>query len=175
MSLIVAYNSAPCSPIHPASPVCCAALGVERVDSCGRRKAVERHIDQRRMAPGGSGSRCSIKSFPLGASRVINVNVGINQTRKNCGLSEVVDLGTTGNVVEAVEADEAFDFFVAYQYRARFNTLRSCHPFGTKNLHTKTFICYQNNLARPEPIVPSQLFQPSKTANYYGDYLGVAQ
>ena len=56
---------------------CLTAQGVE---SRRRRDAVERHVDDRRHAAGRGGAGGGVEAFPLGASRLVDVHVRVDET-----------------------------------------------------------------------------------------------
>ena len=53
------------------------ALRVEGRSPHGRRVSVEGHIDRRRRAAGGQGPRAGLKALPIGATRLVEVHVGV--------------------------------------------------------------------------------------------------
>src|SRR5690606_360925 len=54
-------------------------LGLERLDVHRRRDRVERHVDDRRDAAGGRGPRRGREALPLGASRLVDVHVRVDE------------------------------------------------------------------------------------------------
>ena len=54
-------------------------LASQRLDRRGRRDAVERHVDDRRDATGRRGAGGAGEALPLGAARLVDVHVGVDQ------------------------------------------------------------------------------------------------
>ena len=97
------------------------ALGSERGDCRRCRQTVERHIYQRRAAARGCGSRCGLKTFPLGSSRIVDVHVRIDKSGENGRFSEVVHRDIRWNLAGR---NEAADLSVAHQDRSRPDSIR---------------------------------------------------
>jgi hypothetical protein len=66
-----------------------APLRVERRDVGGRWDAVERHIDDRRHAARGRRERAGLKSFPVGATRIVDVDVRVDDAGHHDGGARV--------------------------------------------------------------------------------------
>ena len=62
--------------------LCGLALHLERGDVDGGRNAVERHVDQRRDSPCGSGPRRAGEPLPLGAAGIVDVHMRIDDAGK---------------------------------------------------------------------------------------------
>ena len=57
------------------------SLLLERRARGGHRQAVERHVDNRGHPAGGGGSRACLEALPLGAPRLVEVHVAIDEPR----------------------------------------------------------------------------------------------
>ena len=57
-------------------------LRLQRRDRGGRRDAVERHVDDRRDAPGSRGAGRAGEALPVGATRLVDVDVGVDESRQ---------------------------------------------------------------------------------------------
>ena len=58
-------------------------LGLERRARGGDRQAVERHVDQRGHAAGRGGARRGREALPLGAARLVDVHVAVDQAGRD--------------------------------------------------------------------------------------------
>ena len=87
------------------------ALGNERRRCTCGRQTIKRHVNKRGVSARSGCSCCRFKPFPLRASGFVDVHMRIDQTGKNCGLAEIVNLGAVGYVVKRYQA---VDYFIAY-------------------------------------------------------------
>src|SRR2546426_2889794 len=55
---------------------------------------IERHLEHGRNAPGGRTARSGRPTFPIGTARLIEMDVGVDDTRKNHQISRVDGLVT---------------------------------------------------------------------------------
>ena len=76
------------------------------VSGCGGGggNGIERHFDQRGDAAGGCGAGGGLESFPLGAARLIDVDVGIHQPGHDDAVAVVFDRGAGRNIVVRADA-----------------------------------------------------------------------
>ena len=81
MLLIVRDGSAPRGPVDETLALGCHTFFFQCCDGGSLRQAVERHVDQRRVATGRGCSCGGTEALPVGASRLIDVDVGIYETR----------------------------------------------------------------------------------------------
>ena len=89
--MIAFDHAAPCSPIDSAFTLCGCTFCLQRGNGGRRGQAVQGHVDQQCVTSGGSGARRGIEAFPLAPSRVVDVDVRIDQARKNGGVAEIVN------------------------------------------------------------------------------------
>ena len=79
----VAGNDPPRKPTSTAQRSRAAArLASSAVTRCGRRNAVERHVEDRRDATRGSRSGRCFEPLPFRPSRLVHVDMGIDEPRK---------------------------------------------------------------------------------------------
>ena len=101
--LIIVDHSAPSRPIDAAPAFCGCTLSLKRSDRRSRGKAVQRHVDQQRIA---SRRRCACRcfeAFPLRTARIVDMHVGIDQPRKNGRVAEIMDFATVAQVFDRRE------------------------------------------------------------------------
>ena len=102
------HDAAPEPDIDVTLSARCRSLRLERRDARRRRNAVERHVDERRDAARRRRARGGIKAFPLGASRFVDVDVCVDDARRNDEIADVDGLGSVdGFVVRANARDDA--------------------------------------------------------------------
>ena len=78
---VARHNTAPETDVDVA-PISERTLLLLKAAHGGRRRdAVERHVDQRRDAARGSGARGVVGSLPVGAPRVVHMDVSVDHTR----------------------------------------------------------------------------------------------
>ena len=92
---VAGHHAAPETDVDVAAARGGAPLGLERRDRRRRRNAVERHVDERRDAAGGGGERRRLESFPVGAARIVDVDVRVDEARHDDGTTGV-DHGAWG-------------------------------------------------------------------------------
>ena len=95
---VVTHDAAPTRPVDGALPACGSALLLQSGDGAGCRQAVERHVHQHRIAARGRGSRGGEKTFPVGASWIIDVHVRIHQARQDGRVAEIIKLNAVGDL-----------------------------------------------------------------------------
>ena len=86
--LVLPRQSTPGHPIYAALPGGRIALGFERGDRGGLGQAIERHIDQRGVAPGRGGAGSGGEAFPFRAARFVYVHVRIHQAGQQHPVAE---------------------------------------------------------------------------------------
>ena len=99
--LIIRDDASPGHPIDATSASSGCALGVESVDAGGGGKAIQGHVHKKGVAPGGGGARGGLEAFPIGATRIVNVNVGIDEAGKDYGVAKVVELCVGGDLIRS--------------------------------------------------------------------------
>ena len=104
---IAAHHPAPGSPIDPGFPLGGDTFGLQGWQIGGFRDAVQRHVHQHGHAARGRRlGRCR-KAFPFGASRFIDVNVGVNQTGKQNEIAEIVQINAGRQIVPCAHVGNA--------------------------------------------------------------------
>ena len=78
---VAGHGAAPEPHVHPRLAVGRLALDLQRRDVDGRRDAVERHVDDGRDPAGGGGLGRGLEPLPLGAPRVVDVDVRVDDAR----------------------------------------------------------------------------------------------
>ena len=86
---VAGHDAAPEADVDVTSPGRGAPLGFERGDRGRGRNAVERHVDERGDAAGGRGERRRFESFPVGAARIVDVHVRIDEAGHHDGGARV--------------------------------------------------------------------------------------
>jgi hypothetical protein len=76
---VAGHRAAPEAHVDVALAVRRRALDLQGGDVDGRRQAVERHVDDRRDAPGRGGTGRRGEALPLGAARLVDVDVGVDE------------------------------------------------------------------------------------------------
>ena len=90
IALIVVNHAAPRRPVDAASALRRRALGLKRSDGSCCRKTIQRHIDQQRESACRRGPGCCFETLPLGPPRIVDMNVGIDQSREDGGVAEII-------------------------------------------------------------------------------------
>ncbi len=72
-------NTAPETAVHPQFALQGLHLLAKRIGRGGHRCAVQRHINHRGNTTGSGRLGCRIKPFPLGATRFVDMHMGIHQ------------------------------------------------------------------------------------------------
>ena len=100
------------APPHVAQSTClslrCCALGLEGRGVDGLRRAVQRHVDQRRHASGGCGLRRRPKSLPFRAARLVDVRVRVDEARQEHQVAEVAELDAGRTVPPTADGGDPF-------------------------------------------------------------------
>ena len=71
-------------------------LGRQRIDARRRRHAVERHVDNRGDPAGRGGARGRVEPLPLGAPRLVDVHMGVDNSRRDDEGTGVKNIGACG-------------------------------------------------------------------------------
>jgi hypothetical protein len=123
--LVSLHDSTPSSPIHRTFRRSRAPLSLK--GNLVRRSwdAIERHVDDRRIPTGRRGLRCRLKSFPVGATRFVDVNMRVHQTGQYRGIPEVLALEISRYFTRRNDSPNFFSF---HQDRSRTDTFRRYHP-----------------------------------------------
>ncbi len=92
LALVARHDAAPESDIdtHCPSP---RALLFQAAYRGGRGHAVERHVDERRHAAGCGRARRGREAFPVGAARLVEVDVRVDDARQDHEVADVVEDG----------------------------------------------------------------------------------
>ncbi len=135
IALIVVNHAAPCRPVNAASALRSRTLGLQcRHRSC-RRKAVQRHVDEQCVTSGRCRPRRGFEALPLASTRLINMNVGVDQPRKDGQFTEVMNLKTLWNFVGS---NHRLDPLSLNQDGGRTNSVRCYYPSRNKGLQAQT-------------------------------------
>ena len=110
VGLVVGHGSAPGGPVDEALALGGAALGFEGFDGGGFGKAVEGHVDEGGVASGGGGAGSGAEAFPLGASGLVDVDVGVDEAGEDGVVAAVVDGGVAGYFGGAADGADAAVF-----------------------------------------------------------------
>jgi hypothetical protein len=73
---------APEGDVDTELPLGALALELQRGDVDRRRDGVQRHVRERRDAAGGRGEGGGGEPLPLGAARLVHVDVAVHQARQ---------------------------------------------------------------------------------------------
>ena len=97
--LIVGDNTSPQHPIDHGRFLGAATLFLQCFDGRGRRQTIERHVCDERVASGRSGASARGKALPLSATWLIEVDVRIDETWKNCRAAKIGAGRALGNFI----------------------------------------------------------------------------
>ena len=92
----------PQNPVSTHSfPAAAASFSPERRRGCRRGNTIQRHFDERRNSS-GSGCTCrSRKTFPFRAARLVDVDVRVNESGHDNGITCFLNGNTDRNIVES--------------------------------------------------------------------------
>jgi hypothetical protein len=90
--LVVRDRSAPGRPVDETLALRGIALCFECCDGGRLGQAVQRHVDERRVAAGRGGAGGGVEAFPLGAAGLVDVDVGVHQAGQDGVVAAVVDV-----------------------------------------------------------------------------------
>ena len=121
MLLVVAHHAAPGHPIHVALVFRCVSFCFECSDSSRGRQAIQRHVYKQRIAASRGGAGRRTESFPLRATRLVDVNMRVHQARQNGGVTKVLNGNLRGQLIRQnnIEDSAVFD-----EHSCRFDSLR---------------------------------------------------
>ena len=88
------------------APLGARALVVQRLDRRRRGDAVERHVQNGRDTPGDGRARSRLEPFPLGATGLVYVDVGIDQSRHDHSIAGIVDVNSRSCLFRACDTDD---------------------------------------------------------------------
>ena len=106
LAVITGHDAAPEPDVDVTLPSRRRALRVESSDARRRRHAVQRHVDDRRHAARRRGARRRIEAFPLGAPRLVDVDVCVDDARRDDEVAGVEDIRARGRVAVRVDGHD---------------------------------------------------------------------
>jgi hypothetical protein len=134
VTLIIVNHPAPCCPVDAASAVRSRPFGAKGSHRSCRRKTVQRHVDQQRVASGSCSSRRGFEALPLCAPRIVDMNVGIDQARKDDRLAEVMDLVS---IRYLIGGDDSLNPLSVDKNSSRTNSVRSNYSSSDEGLQAQ--------------------------------------
>jgi hypothetical protein len=135
VTLVIVDHPAPRRPIDAASAFCSCTLGLKRSDSRSRGKAVQGHIDQQCVSTCRRSSCCSFESLPLCATGIVDMQVRIDEPRKDGRFAEITDFAVLGRYL--IRGDNSLDLLSVNQYGGRANSVGSDYPASYESLQTQ--------------------------------------
>ena len=132
---IIVDHSAPCRPIHAAFAARGRTLRFKCRDRRGRRKAVQRHIDQQRVSACRRGSCRGFESFPLRTAGIVDVHVRIDKSRKNHRFAEIMNFVAFDRYL--IGKSDTLDPLSIHKYGRRANSLGSDHTASNEGLQSQ--------------------------------------
>ena len=96
--LVVGYSPTPGRPVYEALALRGLAFDFECGDGCGFGEAVEWHVNERGEASSGCGAGGGAEAFPFGASRLVDVDVCIDEAGKDGIVAVVVPDDIAGDL-----------------------------------------------------------------------------
>src|SRR5208283_3850139 len=83
--------------------------------------------------------RCRLKSFPLSSARIVDVEMGIDKSRENHGIAELVHLGDSRYLIGSHDGAnfsiaDAIAHLIAHYDRCRTNSIRRRDPTRNKSV-----------------------------------------
>ena len=111
MLLVVGDRSSPCGPVDEALTQGGGAFLFESSYGGGLRQAVQRHVDQRCVAACCCCLRCCAEAFPFGASGLVDVDVGVYQSRQQRVVAVIVEDGVGGDLRGPADGENLFAFY----------------------------------------------------------------
>ena len=90
---VARHDAAPERDVDVTLPVRRGPLGLERRRRRRRRHAVQRHVDDRGYATGRGRPRRGVEALPIGAARLVDVDMGVDDARRHDEVAGVVTLG----------------------------------------------------------------------------------
>jgi len=95
----------------------------ERCRLGGGGNAVERHVDERRDAARQRGARRRREALPFGATRLVDVYVGVDESRQDDEVASIEDLDRA-RAARVVDVGDAHDAPAGHVQRRRPHSLR---------------------------------------------------
>src|ERR1700689_2997247 len=120
--LVIVNYAAPRRPIDAALAVRGGPFRLQRSPCGGRGKTVQGHVDKHRVTARSRGSRGSFEAFPLCATRIVDMHVGIDESGKNGRSAEVMNFVTSWCVIWS---NHRLDTLAFYKDGAGTNSLGS--------------------------------------------------
>lgn len=107
---IVGDNSAPSHPIDTTAAARRCTLLLESGDGGRGGETIQRHVDKERVAPCSRGARGCLKAFPVGAARIVDMDMRIDEAWENGGVAEIANCGEGGNLLRGDNVADVFAF-----------------------------------------------------------------
>jgi hypothetical protein len=92
LGVVLRHDSTPAGPIHSALTACSLSLRLKSGDRGSGREAVQRHVNEQSVPANCRGSGGGRESFPFRATWLVDVHVGIDQSRQNGEVAEIENL-----------------------------------------------------------------------------------
>ncbi len=157
MILIIVNHPAPRRPIDAALALCGRALSLQRSHRRGRRKTIQRHVDEQCVSTCRRGSCGCFETLPLGSARLVDVHVRIDEPWKNGGCAEVMNFVTIGG--NLIRRDNTLDALSFDQYGGGTNFVGSDHSASAESLQIQNVGSSKDSPAKAEGIPVAALFQ----------------
>ena len=108
--LIVGNDSAPGHPVDTSAASGGDTFAFECGDICCGGEAVEGHVDEEGIPAGSSGAGGGVEAFPVGATGVVDVDVGVDEPGEDGVGAEIVDFGVGRDLIGRDEVENFFSF-----------------------------------------------------------------
>src|SRR5580765_3065307 len=118
---VARHDAAPERDVYMTLPARCGSLGLERCRGRRRRHAVQRHVDDRRDATGRRRPRRGVEPLPIGAARLVDMDMGVNDARRD---DEVAGVVAIVHIAPVFVRSDASDRSVLDVDRGRADTIR---------------------------------------------------
>jgi hypothetical protein len=145
LARIAGNDCAPRSPIDAAIAVCRLPFLLESRNLRRRRNAVQRHVNQQGIATRSRRSRRGVKSLPLGAAGLVDVNVRVHQSRQQRRFPEIVARRVRRHFTCRRDRTDSFS---VDQHRSRTDSLRGHDSARNKRLQISLLSVPKSRLAR---------------------------
>ncbi len=106
MLLVVGHHAAPEAIIDHTLPARRRLFQAEIRNGSGLGQIIKRHVDQRSVPARGRCARRCPEAFPLGAARLIDVYVRIDQTGKNVLVANIDNISAFSHAIKRPNADD---------------------------------------------------------------------
>jgi hypothetical protein len=127
------YDSAPASPIYSALTVCSLSLRLQSGHRGSGREAVQRHVNEQSVSASCRGSGGGRESFPFRATWLVDVYVGIDQSRQNGDVAEIENVGLSRG---SIRFDDILNAFVLDEDRRGPNAIGRDNLSGDEGLQS---------------------------------------